>query len=249
MRVRRFACGFIMAGLVLSGCSDSNTPSGPSGSDDPDTNGGDPALGPAPVLWNMGVDADDAFTLDDVETLPLMFYEFGFEILDAASGEMKALPHFTYSFTKLTEVISPMQGVVTDVHLQNEEFQDYAIWLKPRGAPTLWLVELDHVTNLTVTEGDEIEVGDLLGYGRFVELMINGPESHVCPWQVFAPEVRAVYQAKVEAFIEAWDAAKWALPEDHLQHPEYIGQYYTPNQSLGTGLAGCLVQEIAYETP
>ena len=248
MKVRRIAYGFVMAGLVLSGCSDSNSPSGPSGSDD--TNGGDPDLGPVPVLWNMGVDIDEAFTVEGVDERPLKFFEFGFELLDGTTGEMKRLPHFTYVLSSAHEMFSPMRGVVTDVHLQSEEHQDYAIWLKPRGAPTSWLVELDHITNLAVSVGDEVEVGDLLGYATGgIELMVNGPDAHVCPWQGFAPEVRAEYQAKVQAFIEAWDEAKWALPEDNLYHPEHYAQYYTPNPSLGTDLAGCLVQEIPYETP
>jgi len=50
----------------------------------------------------------------------------------------------------MSEVISPIKGIVEAVHLQEELTQDFAIWLKPLGGPTLWLVELDHVTQVAV---------------------------------------------------------------------------------------------------
>lgn len=111
------------------------------------------------------MDFDTAFNLDNVETLTYKFLDFGFEVRDQF-GETKSLPHFTYTLDRSIEVISPMEGVVDAVHLREELTQDFSIWLKPRGAPTLWLVELDHLTRLAVAEGDEVEIGDLLGATR-----------------------------------------------------------------------------------
>ncbi len=234
--------GLLITAVVLGGCSDPSAPS--------DTEP-DPALGPEPVLWNLGVDFDAAFNLDDVETITWKFLEFGFEVSDGLGG-FKSLPHFTYVLDGSIEVISPMEGVVDAVHLQNELIQDFAIWLKPRGGPTLWLVELDHVTQLAVAEGDEVDVGDLLGYpggggtlGGF-ELMVNSPHAHVCPFQVFAPEVADETQAKLAEFMAAWDAAKWALPEDHMHHPDHPSGWYTPYDSVEMVVPGCRGWEVPY---
>ncbi len=134
----------LITAIVLGGCSDHSAPS--------DTEP-DPALGPEPVIWNLGVDFDAAFNLDDVETITYKFLEFGFEVRDQF-GVPKSLPHFTYVLDRSIKVISPIEGVVASVYLQEELTQDFAIWLKPRGGPTLWLVELDHVTQLAVAEGE-----------------------------------------------------------------------------------------------
>ncbi len=230
--------GLLIMAVVLGGCSDSSAP----GDTEPD-----PALGPEPVLWNLGVDFDAAFNLDDVETITYKFLEFGFEVRDQF-GEPKSLPHFTYVLDRSIEVISPMEGVVDAVHLQEELTQDFAIWLKPRGGPTLWLVELDHVTDVAVAEGDEVGVGDFLGYPTqgSVELMVNAPNAHVCPLQVFAPEAAAETQAKLVEFMAAWDAAKWALPEDHMHHPEHPSGWYTPYDSVEMVVPGCRSWEVPY---
>lgn len=241
-RLLVLSCVGFLSMVVVLGCSEPSAPS--------DTEP-DPALGPEPVLWNLSVDFDAAFNLDDVETITYKFLEFGFEASDGLGG-FKSLPHFTYVLDRSIEVISPMEGVVASVHLQNEQFQDYAIWLKPRGAPTLWLVELDHLTQLAVAEGDEVDVGDLLGYPGgggtlgVLELMVNAPQAHVCPWQVFASGVVAETQAKVVDFMAAWDSAKWALPADHMHHPDHPSGWYTPYDSIEMVAPGCRSWEIPY---
>ena len=109
---------------------------------------------------------DSAFNLDNVETINLKFLAFGFEASDGLGG-FKSLPHFTYVLDCSIEIISPIEGIVASVHLQNEITEDYAIWLKPHGGPTLWLVEIDHITKLTVEEGDAMFVSDKLPYVLF----------------------------------------------------------------------------------
>ncbi len=232
----------LITAVVLGGCSDPSAPS--------DTEP-DPALGPEPVLWNLGVDFDAAFNLDDVETIIYKFLEFGFEGSDGLGG-FKTLPHVTYTLDRSIEVISPMEGVVAGVHLREARTQDFAIALKPRGDPTLWLVELDHVTQVAVAEGDQVDIGDFLGYAGgggtlgTVEFMVNGPQAHVCPFQVFAPEAAAETQAKLVEFMAAWDAAKWALPEDHMHHPDHPSGWYTPYESIEMVVPGCRSWEVPY---
>jgi hypothetical protein len=233
----------LFTAVSFAGCSDSTTPI----SDPPP----DPALGPEPVLWNLGVDFDAAFTLDDVDTILYRFLEFGFEVRDT-HGELKPLPHFTYVLDRSIEVISPMEGIVDAIHVQDESIQDYAIWLKPHGGPTLWLVEFDHVTQVAVEEGDEVQVGDPLGYpggsGTFgaVELMVNGPSAHVCPFQVFAPEVAEETRTRIVEFMAAWDAAKWALPESHSHHPDHPSGWYTPYSEVEMVVPGCRSWDITF---
>ncbi len=236
-----FICLLITA-VVFGACSDSNESS--------DTQP-DPVNGPKPVLWNFGVDFDRAFNLDDVETITYKFMEFGFEVLDS-NWNPKPLPHFTYVLDPSIEVISPMEGVVEVVHLQDESTQDFAIRLMPRGDPTLWRVEFDHVTQVAVAVGDEVDIGDHLGYpsvfgthGSF-EFMVNGPDAYVCPFQVFDPAVAVELQAKLVAFMAAWDAAKWALPEDHNQYPGNPSGWYTPYDSVEMVTPGCRSWQIPY---
>ena len=146
-----------------------------------------------------------------------------------------------------------MEGVVEAVHLQDEPSQDYAITLMPRGGPTLWRVELDHVTQVKVAAGDNVNTGDLLGYSGgggtygILELMVNGPDAHVCPFQVFAPGVVAETQAKLAEFLAAWDAAKWALPEDHDQFPDNPSGWYTPYANVEMVTPGCRNWQILYQ--
>jgi hypothetical protein len=233
--------GLLIMAAVIGSCSSSSAPSGT----EPD-----PALGPEPVLWNFGVDFDAAFDLGGVGTIIYKFLEFGFVVNDQ-SGQPKSLPHFTYVFDRQIEVISPIEGVVASVRLQEELTQDFVIWLKPRGGPTLWLVELDHVTGVAVAEGDEVSVGDFLGYPAqgAVEVMVNGPNAHVCPWQVFDPAAAAALQAKLVQFMAAWDAAKWALPPDHEHHPNHPSSRYTPYDSVEMVVPGCRSWEVPYPEP
>jgi len=230
--------GLLTMAVVIGGCSNSSAPSGT----EPD-----PALGPEPVLWNLGVDFDAAFDLGGVGTIIYKFLEFGFEVNDQF-GQPTSLPHFAYVFDRQIEVISPMEGVVASVRLQEELTQDFVIWLKPRGGPTLWLVEIDHVTGVAVAEGDEVGVGDFLGYPAqgAVEVMVNGPQAHVCPFEVFAPGAAAAMQAKLAQFMAAWDAAKWALPPDHEHHPNHPSSRYTPYDSVAMVVPGCRIREAPY---
>ncbi len=76
--------------------------------------------------------------------------------------------------------------------------------------------------------------------------MVNGPHAHVCPFQVFAPEVAAETQAKLVEFMAAWDSAKWALPKDHMHHPDHPSGWYTPYDSVEMVVPGCRNWEVPY---
>lgn len=94
--------GLIILTLLFGGCSNNEE-------EKPINQEPDPGLGPKPVLWNLGVDFDSAFTLERVGSLELKFLEFGFEVI-GFDNETKALPHFTYIRDRTTEIISPMKG-------------------------------------------------------------------------------------------------------------------------------------------
>ena len=79
-----------------------------------------------------------------------------------------------------------------------------------------------------------------------VELQVNAPQAHVCPFTVFAPGVAAEMQTRLAEFMAAWDAAKWALPEDHLQHPDHPSGYYTPYEGREMVVPGCRSWEVPY---
>jgi hypothetical protein len=57
-----------------------------------------------------------------------------------------------------------MEGIVEAIHLHEELSQDFTITLMPRVGPTLWRVELDHVTQIAVAVVDKVCIGDILCY-------------------------------------------------------------------------------------
>ncbi len=182
---------------LLSGCKDSKQDKTP------------------PVLRNLVVDIGVQGGVPAGDFIPSAthkhFLEFGAIVLDG-EGQPKALPTFEYRVAESAEVRSPLDGVVTRVHFQADS-NDYVIWIRPK-KNSRWLVEIDHVRDVQIAQGDNVSAGQILGtpgtwgggLGR-VELMVNNGDTHVCPFNVFDPTLIDDYRARVTALMTALDAA------------------------------------------
>jgi len=84
-------------------------------------------------------------------------------------------PAFEYVVNSASvEVRSSCGGYIEDIRL-NDNFPDYEIWIRPSKNSVYKLI-YDHVLNLTVSLGDNVAAGDILGVvgtGNRTELQIN----------------------------------------------------------------------------
>lgn len=134
-------------------------------------------------------------------------------MVEDAEGNPTTLPTFEYKVDPDTQVVSPIDGVVSQVDYQ-EDTDDYSIILLPESGSD-WMVNIDHVTNVAITVGETVTAGQALGipgtwndtYGR-VELMVVQGATYYCPFDVFDASLKAEYEDKVTQLMNDWEAFK-----------------------------------------
>jgi len=107
------------------------------------------------------------------------------------------------------------KGVVTYIFL-NDNFPDYEIHIAPTGN-SIWAVIYDHIVNPTVSKGDEVNAGDILGQAGvwgFVgggveasrtELQINkygDGELSFCPLDFGTDEFNSLHNSMFQEFVD-----------------------------------------------
>lgn len=141
-----------------------------------------------------------------LETGDPIFLEFG-AVVEGPDGP-KQLPTFEYRVDPDADVLAPASGrVVRRVH--QPETDDYELTI---GAGSVQ-VNVDHVRDLQVDEGDDVVAGDVLGrpgpwsdtLGR-TELMVVEDEVAHCPLTWVAPELEDALAAQVSALMADWEA-------------------------------------------
>ena len=145
-----------------------------------------------------------------------VFLEFGATVIGPDGP--KQLPTFEYLVRDNITVLVPMDGIVDRVEL-NDDADDYFIWFKPT-ATSSWIVEVDHVSNVTVSPGETVTAGSPLGnpgvwnpaagMGR-VELMIfrgGTTEEFVCPFNVFDTALEKEFREKIAQHMMDWETFK-----------------------------------------
>lgn len=137
-----------------------------------------------------------------------IFLEFGAEVTG------KFLPTFEYIVKDTADVVSPIDGVVVDVSEQSSQ-NDYHIWIKPNSNST-WTLEVDHVLDVQVNEGDTVTAGQLLGkpgtwsqsgQGRVEIMLFDNKNTAHCPMEYFDEATKSTYAAKINAFFDSWEGA------------------------------------------
>ncbi len=130
----------------------------------------------------------------------------------------KIIPEFEYRTDPEAKVYAAAAGVVTRVELQSGS-NDYEIEIKPNIKSTYSVIN-DHIKNVTLKVGDEIEAGQLLGtagtwgngLGR-TELMVNknlsmGISEHHCPFEFFDQVLLEEYKQNVSTLMKDWESFK-----------------------------------------
>lgn len=157
---------------------------------------------PAPSLQNVGLanfDSSIDYTTQatrEYQTMGLKgFYVFG----DKLPGN-RLNPNFEFaSVTQGTPIISAIDGVVTFIKEQPET-GDSEVMVQPKEG-SAWTIGYDHLTNLNVTKGQAVKVGQTLGQPsvqnnglyRF-EFQVNKGDGdntmHYCPSTLLAANVK-----------------------------------------------------------
>jgi hypothetical protein len=138
-----------------------------------------------------------------------VFLEFG-AVVNSSEGGTKELPTFEYLLDPEAEVFAIAEGTVTRLVYQ-EDTGDYEFSVRSND-DSKFTVEYDHVTNITVAEGDVVQPGDILGnpgtwsssLGRF-EIMISNSGSFHCPFKFFDDGLLEQYQAHISQLMEDWE--------------------------------------------
>lgn len=175
-----------------------------------------------PVLYNLGITIDSwdkntnragDIVFDRQNYVDnKIFTEFGHRVVNQM-GE-KLLPEIGFYVPVGTVVVSPINGVVTDVKLY-EPSQDYILFLKTDTSE--WIVGFEHVYNVKVKAGDKIVVGQKLAevspsYGRKeygnVEINVWTAGKQIlkyCPMNFLDASVRGVYEEKLKRLAQDWE--------------------------------------------
>jgi hypothetical protein len=176
--------------------------------------------GPAPVLKNLLVNfaawdpvTDSAGDFNFLASEEKVFLEFGAVVITPDGP--KTLPTFEYRLPLDTVVISPLNGTVASIRFQDET-NDYEIHLM--SSPTSpFLVVVDHLTDLLVSEGDAVAAGQSLGkvgpfsltLGRTELQVVNFIEEiNYCPFELFDPDLALAFQQKVTDLMADWETFK-----------------------------------------
>ena len=143
-----------------------------------------------------------------------IFNEFGAQVLDY-NGNIKELPTMDFLIKLDASVFAISEGEVTRIEYQ-EGSKDYEFSIQSLNDP-LFTVIYDHLVNLKITVGNQVQPGDTLGNPRplnaeigMLEIMINNSDTKrsYCPFNFFNEEKLEQYQQKVYQLIKDWEDFK-----------------------------------------
>ena len=142
-----------------------------------------------------------------------IFTEFAHKIVNDM-GE-KLLPEIGFNVPVGTKVVSPIDGVITDVKFY-EPSQDYLFSIKTDESSP-WMVGFEHVYNVRMKVGDKVLVGQELAevspsYGRteFGNVEINvwtGGQGILkyCPFEFLDETLKPIYEEKTHQLAKDWE--------------------------------------------
>lgn len=191
----------------------------------------------APVLHNVGVTINHwdkrtnlagDFRFENKNYVDnKIFTEFGHTIVNDM-GE-KRLPEIGFNVPVGTKVVSPIDGIITEVKLY-EPSQDYLISMKTDESSP-WIVGFEHVYNVRLKAGDTVLVGQEIAqvspsYGRteFGNVEINvwiGGESIIkyCPFEFLDESLKPMYEEKIKGLAKDWEEF---IGEDVYRQEEWV---------------------------
>lgn len=126
------------------------------------------------------------------------------------SVEDDLCPEITFFTAADAPVYSPIDGVVTRVaQKDNEPAGDMSIAIKTEKS-SIYFVEADHVKDLTVSEGDQVSAGDVIGKAAYWSSTLGVVELHVhddaedinlCPGDFLDPAIAKEIEASINQLI------------------------------------------------
>jgi len=142
-----------------------------------------------------------------------VFDEFGV-VVPNEGGNPVTLPTFEYKVDPNAQVVSPIDGIVTQVDYQEDQ-DDFSLILLP-DADSNWFVNIDHVRNVMVSVGDTVTAGQQVGtsgtwtdeLGRVELMVVQDNTTYYCPFDVFDTALKAEYEEKVTLLMNEWEDFK-----------------------------------------
>lgn len=168
------------------------------------------------------------------------FYVFG----DSLPGG-RLNPNFEYASLKPgTKVISAIDGVVGFIKVQQDS-GDSEVFIQPKEG-SAWTIGYDHLTNVTVKQGQSVKAGEVLGEPavqnngllRF-EIQINkdqdGATTHYCPSILLNSSVKENWLAQLSSMQDSWESVTGLeLYDTSAQNPiGCLKQTMTPQEAEG----------------
>ncbi|MDO8553340.1 MAG: hypothetical protein Q7S22_00905 [Candidatus Micrarchaeota archaeon] len=196
-----------------------------------------------PVLKNLGINIESwdrntnkagDFLFENKEYVfknyvdDKIFTEFGLKTANN-DGREKLLPEIGFNVPVGTKVISPINGVITDIKFY-EPSQDYLISMKADESSPL-MVGFEHIYNLRIKVGDKVLVGQELAevspsYGRteFGNVEINiwtGGQNiyKYCPFEFLDEPLKPIYERKLNQLANDWEEF---LGKDIYKQEEWV---------------------------
>lgn len=124
-------------------------------------------------------------------------------------------PNFEFAgLDKPITLISAIDGVVSFIQSQSDT-NDNEVFLQTK-ENSVWVIGYDHVTDLQVTKGQTIKVGDVIGkaavqnngvyrYELQINKEVNGVTTYHCPTDLLAADVKASTVSAMEQMITDWN--------------------------------------------
>jgi hypothetical protein len=150
--------------------------------------------------------------IDQGMTVPM--YVFGQPLPGRATTQLN--PNLEFGgLTSPVTVISAIDGIVGFVR-QQAESNDSEIFLQTN-ENSVWTIGYDHITDVTVKQGDRVTVGQVLGkaarenngvyrYELQINKDVNGVTTFHCPTDLLRADVKATQVAAIEQLIKDWNA-------------------------------------------
>jgi len=173
-----------------------------------------------------------------------VFIEFGI-----ARGEYLPMGDFVYHLDLGANIYATVNGTIANIGY-NSHSDDYGIMIFAEGYDAEYLVGIDHVLNVTVSEGDNVTAGDVIAkpgyltemrsewgsdpshdgqYYGLTEFSIVRYNHNICPTTFFNEELLDSFNQSILQLISEWEA--------------FLGKPYVHNESAFIR-PGCLIEEL-----
>lgn len=125
----------------------------------------------------------------------------------ACPGQCGISFHMIYRLPKYSPVYSPIDGIITGIEYDTN-WEDYGLTIATT-TNSEYFINIDHMLNLTVSIGDRVEAGDLVGEvsDSVLEIDLSNDNGNTyCMFDFFDPSTKSVWTQKVIKHMQDWEA-------------------------------------------